>query len=308
VRHPRRARSFALLALLAVLALAAPSVLADHAYSHRYILYGRVVDSNGNAVKGVDVQVATRHFFPNPDGCESREGSKTDAFGRTDTRFVTNEYGEFTYCFHEHSMSLGEPGEATISVPSAGFFTNITFDPYWRESFVPIVLSAPHPNATHALDSTYTVLGRMWEPHDEPVTLEGNKVFGLTLVDSAVNVTLTLPNGVVLQNKTRTNDYGDYAVRFSVPARLTGGNVTVEAFTNGTVSESKAVDPLLGMTVFQTKLPTVGPSAAKNIGKIVAVVVVILLALAAIVLSIRALVSRRAVLATSRAARRRNQR
>lgn len=309
MQRKRRDR-LVLAGLAALLVVALPTVLADHAYSHRYLIYGRVVDSDGNAVRAVTVLVATRHFFPNPEGCRSLEGSRTDAFGKTDTSIVTNEFGEFVYCYHEHAMSRAEPGEATVTVPEVGYSTNITFDPYLRESIVPIVLSAPHPNATHALDTSYTVLGRVWEPHPAGVQLEGNTVFGLTLVDSRVNLTLALPDGTVLTNSTRSNDYGDFAVRFHVPTRVVGGTVTLEASGNYTVRDSAPVDPKTGLTVFQTRLPDAGVAPARGIAKIVAIVIVVLIGTVAALLVARSLLSRRASAAAhrSRSSRRRQNR
>lgn len=296
------------LALALALALVVPSVVADHAYSHRYLVYGRVVDSEGNAVPNVTVLVETRKFHPNPEGCESRDGSATDAFGRMDTRPVTNEFGEFFYCYHEHGMSRPEPGEATVSIPSLGYFTNITFDPYLRESIVPIVLDAPHPNATRKLDSTFTVSGRVWEPHPKGVQLEGNTVWGLTLVGSQINITLTLPDGTNVTNTTWSNDYGDFAVRLPVASRVTAGTVRIDTFGNYTINDTKSVDAKMGMTIFQTKLPEGAPSAARSIATIVALSLGAVIVVVALLLGGRALVKRRANASNSRAARRRNRR
>src|ERR1700752_1037177 len=96
--------------LLALLLFAGMTLLpvaaADHSYSHRYIIYGRVLDANHDPVQGVTVNVGYDSVFQGTleGACANQPGTETEAFGRTQNIPVTNAWGEFMVCFHKHGM------------------------------------------------------------------------------------------------------------------------------------------------------------------------------------------------------------
>jgi hypothetical protein len=247
------------LALLAA-ALALPGASADHAYSHRYIIYGRVVDAAGNPVPGLTVNVKTQDFAVEGQ-CTDQPNTATAAFGRTETLPVTNQYGEFMYCYHTHDMSRVSPPSATISVADTNVSEHVTFDAEFREMFVPLQLPDVSPRAnTTANEANYTVLGRLWTPGAQLV--EGIGVYGNVPLGQGVNVTLRLTDGSALNATTLTNGYGDFAVRIATPHRLDGGVVEVE--TQGLRFDAP-VNATLGATDFRIVLPAPVSHTARNV-------------------------------------------
>lgn len=246
--------------LLVIVTLLLPLAVADHAYSHRYVIYGRVVDANGDPVPGLTVNIE-RHNFGNYEGtCADQPGTETEAFGRTQTIPVTNQYGEFMYCYHGHQIPRVDPPTATISVANTNFTKDVTFDANFRESFVAIQLPQVMDSANkQILDTSYTVLGRIWRPGD--ATLEGVSVYGLTVVQTPVNVTLTLPDGTKEKMNTSTNNYGDFAVRIPTSSRVMGGTVSYD-IPDGHFEAP--VNGKLGITTFQTTLPKIVDPFVRN--------------------------------------------
>ncbi|MFA5860252.1 MAG: hypothetical protein WDA16_01015 [Candidatus Thermoplasmatota archaeon] len=247
--------------LLVIVSLLLPFAVADHAYSHRYIIYGRVVDANGNPVPGMTVNVE-RHNFGNYEGtCTDQSGTETDAFGRTKTIPVTNQYGEFMYCYHAHQIPRVDSPTVTVTVAGTNFTKDVTLDAYFRQTFVPIQLNDVMDNAnTTILDTDYTVLGRIWRPGE--VKLEAISVYGLAIANTPVNVTLTLPDGTKTSMNTITNTYGDFAVRIPTVARVTGGTVSYD-ISDGHFEAP--VDSKMGITTFKTALPKTVDPFVKNL-------------------------------------------
>ena len=167
-------------------------VAADHAYSHRYIIYGRVVDANGDPVPNLTVDLGTHDFHPEGPCSSSQPGIATDAFGETVTHPLTNEFGEFIFCYHTHEMSRALPGGAVVAIRELNYTKEIDFDPYFRQQFVGIELPTVQPGANKEIQAVnYTVMGRMWESRTSETILEGNRVFGLTISHTAMTVTLS---------------------------------------------------------------------------------------------------------------------
>lgn len=221
-----RAPSLLLLVPLLLVALA-PIAAADHVYSHRYLVLGRVVDADGSPVPNVTVSLTLRDL-QTEGPCSNQPGTETDAFGRTQDRPVTNAFGEFTFCRHVHAMSRALPGTAALRVEAANVTQEVALDPDFRASFLVLRLPAASPQADPgALVGTYTVAGRAWQPAPGGATVEGIRVFGATLNRVPVNLTLAYDGKTVRANAT-TNNYGDFAVRVPVDGRAAQGRVTVE--------------------------------------------------------------------------------
>lgn len=225
-------RAAALIALiLTASAVLLPLAQADHAYSHRYIVFGRVVDAAGNPVPGLTVNMGSpegdRNFEPEGP-CADQPNTETEAFGPTRTRPVTNEFGEFVYCFHTHQMSRILPPALTIAVDGTNYENEFEMDAYRRHSFVPIVLDEVRPDAnTDILDSTYTLQGTAWRQGSRDDNLEGVRVFGFTVDQAPVNVTFTYNGKAPMQLSSTTNNYGDWAIRVPVEERVESGTVAV---------------------------------------------------------------------------------
>lgn len=248
-----RPEAKALVVALAFLAVAAlPLAAADHAYSHRYIVFGRVVDAENNPVPGLTLDLGYERPFEPEGACANQPNTNTDAFGPTRTNPVTNDFGEFIFCFHTHSMSRTTPGAGILRIDALDIDKRFEFDGYTRYAFVPFVLDAPHPAANKtAASEFYTVQGRAWRAAGGPVQVEGVRVYGDTIQNQPVNVTFSY-NGKPEQTiNTATNGYGDFAVRVPVTERPTSGTVSIRIENETYVS---SVGPL-GATEFRAELP-----------------------------------------------------
>ena len=222
-----------------------PLAQADHAYSHRYIIFGRVVDSTGLPVPGLSVQLAFEDL-DTEGSCGNQPGTETEAFGPTRTQPVTNEYGEFMFCTHAHRMSRALPGRAILTLPALGVREEAEVDVYWRHAYVPIQLDAPHPNARPPSNMTHTVVGTLWRRGE--TTVEGIPVFGETVDQANVTVRVEVPGRDPILLASRTNNYGDFALRVPLDANVTTGRVVVEAL-NKTFTQT--LDTRLGATYVQ---------------------------------------------------------
>lgn len=212
-----RAAPLALVLLL--LALLAPVASADHVYSHRYVVLGRVVDADGRAVANVTVGFAY-HNFTVEGPCGQQPNTTTEAFGRTQTTPVTNEMGEFMFCAHTHILTAQMHPEGAIRVLSGApaAETRFALDPDMRQSYVVVRLPERVEAASEdALARVATVEGRAWR--FGPTSLEAIPVNGTTVNRVPVNLTL-LHDGREEAYGTTTNNYGDFAVRFNLTAPL----------------------------------------------------------------------------------------
>ena len=254
-------RRLLLVVLVAAVALT-PLALADHAYSHRYVVYGRVVDAEGHPVPGVLVNLGYKDFQPEGP-CAQQPNTGTDAWDRTETRPQTNELGEFIFCFHTHDINRVAPPSGVISVEEHNFTVDFPFDPYTRTSFVPVKLAQVVDEADRTvLDETYTVQGRLWTPAGERVSVERVGVFGHTVDDTPVNITLRTSDGKEYVTNTTTNGYGDFAVRIPVDALPSGGQVTIDAADQTFTGD---VDPTFGITFIRGEFPEPRSDVLRNV-------------------------------------------
>lgn len=236
------------LILLGILLLASvPTASADHAYSHRYVVFGRVVDASGAPVENATVTIAGALEVG---ACALHAGAATDAWNATD-QGVTDALGEFRLCRHQHAMR-GE--NATLLVVATQgdrevARQEVAVDPFLRANHVTLVADA---NATegHAWTS-HLVAGRVWSPWVSGETLDGVPVEGFAHPGVPVRVTLGTREGEETI-ETQTNLYGDYAVRFdaTVEDAVVAIDVEGERFTFG-ANES------IGWTVAHAVLPPV---------------------------------------------------
>jgi hypothetical protein len=266
-------------AALVVLALAvlafAPVVAADHAYSHRYIVFGRVVDAENNPVPGLTMDLGYEEPFEPEGACANQPGTETEAFGPTRTTPVTNQYGEFVFCFHTHSMSRTVPGTGILTIDTLEVEKRFEFDGFMRYSWVPIKLETAQSTANKTiLDTSYTVQGRAWRASGGPISVETVRVYGDTVQRTPVTVDIEYNDGKTATVNTTTNGYGDFWVRVPVTERANTGRVTI-TIENATFTED--VDPS-GVTAFRAEMPkTRDPFVTKfliGLGIVAGVVVV----------------------------------
>lgn len=229
--RPRAATRIGALALaLACLSVVLlPAVGADHAYSHRYLVYGRVIDSEGNPVSGVTVRGGLDNEVTVEGPCGNQPNTETDAWGPTTTRPTTNEAGEFFFCFHMHQISRGTNAEAHAEAD--GVEARGTMDPQFRKSF--LVVKVPGGNGTSSpLFNQYVVSGRLWFSEPEK-RVDGITVMGDTVHEQTVKVTFRTTDGREVVKESKSNHYGDFGVRMNVSREeAAGGKITVETDGN----------------------------------------------------------------------------
>lgn len=218
----------AALVLLLVLLLA-PLARADHVYSHRYIVLGRVLDAQGAPVANVRVALGFENMTPEG-GCNDQPGTETEAYGKTQTRPTTNALGEFTFCVHTHVITPMHHAEGLLRVADAEgrALVEVRFplDPDFRISYVLARLPDASPGAdAHALDAVATLAGRAWR--FGPTLVEAVPVNGTTVNRAPVNITFH-HDGMDETIRTTTNNYGDFAWRANVTSPVRDGSVDVE--------------------------------------------------------------------------------
>lgn len=229
------ALAFLGVALLLAVSTALPIAAADHSFAHRYVIYGRLVDAEGNPMPGITLDLSAELF--RPDGaCRGSTGSdlNTDAYGPTVYDPTTDNFGDFIFCFHAHKLNRVEPGRGTVVIPSMPDVPAITFDfdPRFRSQFVLFQLPSASPEASEtAVSSQYTVLGRLWrEAEGRTTTVENIEVLGDVLQQKFVEIELLDAQGNRIANTTTiSNDYGDFAVRLPTESRFTDGTIRVSA-------------------------------------------------------------------------------
>lgn len=248
------------LALLLV-AGASPLAAADHTFAHRYIIYGKVVDSRGYAVPNLTVEMrydpAKTAFAPEQQiSSEQQPGTRTDAFGPTFTKARTNAHGEFIFAYHVHGISQALPGTyflgATGSDGNISFKQEFPFDPHFRVDFHAITLD--HEDPTAVRDDSFVVEGRFFIPSSEPHSMVDGApgpMYGETVHNQPVNITFE-HDGVTERFNTTSNNYGDFAVRVPLAAPVASGKITVESDGK---TMTKDYDAKLGVSTFKVEVP-----------------------------------------------------
>ena len=197
-------------ALLLIALLAIPLVTADHVYSHRLVIDGRLLGNDGLPLPGRVVTVAsTGQDLLEP----CREGS----------RVITDESGDFRFCYHIHELAPSTRynlsyGNTSVERP---------VDVAMRRSFLVLVEPNETGTAPENWSQTFRVSGRAWRPG--PTTLEGVRVFGEAMTSLPVNLTVHDGEGNTNTFRSQTDGYGDYDLIVQEPANATQLTVTVEA-------------------------------------------------------------------------------
>ncbi|HEX2022734.1 MAG TPA: hypothetical protein VHH36_08465, partial [Candidatus Thermoplasmatota archaeon] len=216
-----------LLPLALLLTLLLPAAAADHAYSHRYVLFGRLVDADGAPMPNATIEIGFSEQVALSGACAQPRDASTDteAFGVTQHRPRTDARGDFMACIHLHDLpGRGLRANLRRQGDDAGGIS-YPVDVEARQDVVTFRL----PQALGgAPDGTHTVAGRLWQRANRSVLIEGVTVAGDTVKDAEVTVALLAADGAALAtDATRTNAYGDFATRLTPGAAVS--RVRVEA-------------------------------------------------------------------------------
>lgn len=201
------------LALAALLLL--PLVAGDHLYSHRYVLDGRLVGSDGAPLPGRVVELLAEDvgFF---EPCPEQQ-----------QRSVTDESGDFRFCFHAHA--LGSGGRVGARAGNASALAPV--DASLRRAYV--ALQDPHETgvAPEGWASTYRVGGRVWRAG--ATTIENVSVLGAALQGAPVNLTVHTPDGGETRFGTTTSQDGDFDLVVETEAAPGDVLLTIESMGLG---------------------------------------------------------------------------
>ncbi len=215
------------ISLAIVVALLAPLTVADHVFSHRVIVVGRVVGSDGVPVAGAPVTLVW---------------SGLDAPSRCfDSRAeVTGAQGDFTICRHAHAMP---ENEVAAEVTVQGETYRVPFDKELRRSSVLLRLDAPAGSrdigGERAFQRTVHVEGRLFALG--AAEEEGVAVDGTPFLAREVDVRLVTETGIVITNRSaRSNDYGDYSVDLEATELPVGARIVARS---GGLERSVDLDP-----------------------------------------------------------------
>lgn len=224
--------------LLAVVLLLAPLALADHVYTHRYYVSGRLLDAANEPVSGASVAANLPGTTIGP--CAGYEGP-ANAFHAT----RTSPEGDFQICFHAHAF---EPGQRVALNLSGDSFT-VPADAELRRTVVLHRMTEESPRkdagAVQFFPFRYAVTGRAWNASG-PVLLENVPGNGTPLADAEITATLAAPGMERVSRTVRSDTYGDYAVTFQLGREIVNGTLRV---ATGNVVESTDVDPVFRRSV-----------------------------------------------------------
>lgn len=217
--------ALALLPALALL-LMLPLAGADHVFSHRVYVVGRVVDSEGLPAPGLSVRV-------------DFEGADIRAPCFDSKPEVTGPRGDYEVCRHAHELAPGV--RVVVRVGNAS--REAPLDPELRHASVSLQLEEPAPsrdlNGQREFARAFRVAGRAFALLPSPQPHERVEV---TATPLAGNVTAALLSGneTVAEGQARLDEHGGYALDLDVAQLPPDAIVRVQAgreVAEGTASE-----------------------------------------------------------------------
>lgn len=213
--------SRALVAALLVVATAllAPVATADHAYSHRFVFEGRLLDAEGLPIPDVEVAFYSigQQF---PEACPS-DGHRP----------ITDENGDFRFCFHAHEL---DPN-TRVGVIAGNATLEKAMDTAFRRTVVTLVDAQAQGVAPAEWEDTFSITGKVWRSGSGIV--EGVPVFGNAVIDAPVNLTLALPDGSHTEFELATDGFGDFDATFRIDEDVNASEVRVLVESMGMVHE-----------------------------------------------------------------------
>ncbi|MHB8604778.1 MAG: hypothetical protein ACYDCK_05935 [Thermoplasmatota archaeon] len=238
--RPIRARTSFLIVLAFVALAFAPVAAADHVYSHRYIVYGRILDANGFPLvnERVGIQYQTFNADLGPCNYEVQAGTLRGLEVSQQSNDIvavrTDALGDFFYCAH---IDAPVPVGSQIIIHVRDVTQSYTTDVNYRHTFVQLTI----PNATGtpsaAFNDSVAASGTVWYPSEE--RLENIDVHGIMVDSASVHLTL-VANGQTLEKDVVTTRYGNWSAIFALASPVTSGQLTV---TQGATTKTIAIDP-----------------------------------------------------------------
>lgn len=233
--------------LLLVLLLV-PGAAAEHDYSHRMVVEGRVI-----AGDGLPVQDGVVRLEAPGDWFRHRCGGGVASHVTT-----TDASGDFSFCFHEHELPPG----LVVNLTSGEAFASRVADDKLRRTVVLLRDDAGSGTAPPAWDSTFRVEGRVWSPG--PTTVEGVRVAGDVLARQNVTVALAASDGRNSTFAWRTDAFGDYGAFVRLKPDQRPEDVTMSVSVAGVTRETPMFSPWHRVT-----LDVVVPGAGARGGDVV---------------------------------------
>lgn len=193
-----------------------PTTGAEHAFSHRVVVTGRVIDSEGRPVPGVDVE-ADFHGLDVGGACFDARPPRT------------GPQGDFVVCRHAHEFSAPVP----VTVRVAGEVVEARLDPALRRVDVEVQTMGPAPardiTGERLFARTLRAEGRVTQLVAVAAPVEGVLVPALPLGGSGVRVRLEAGDAVLGEANLTLNEQGDYAIDLDVADVPEGAVLRVDA-------------------------------------------------------------------------------
>lgn len=228
-------------------ALLAPSAPADHVYSHRYVVEGRVLDAAGLPVPGVVVDLEPHGWGP------------AETCPRDPHSPATDVNGDFRFCFHMHELraewsTTVRVGNATVTKP---------MDTAFRRTFVTLVAEEARGVEPPAWNRTFELTGKVWR--SGATVLEGVPVYGIAIIGAPVNITLRLPDGGRTVETVTTDGQGDYEATFRLEEGVDPAEVEVALESMGQ-AQARRLDTFAHRQAVGFILPAEGATPAVGVG------------------------------------------
>lgn len=220
------------LALALLIAVAIPSVAADHVYSHRYLIEGRLVGSDGAPLPGRDVAFVGENV------------SFSEACRDGGHRSITDENGDFRFCFHTHDL----PPNGRVGARSGDAGAMVALDPTVRRSTLTLRDERAPGVEPAGWNESYRVGGRVWRVG--PTELENVRVYGAAIAHVPVNLTVHTADGSETRFETETDAYGDFDLVVTTAADPSTVTLTVEALGVGQPAALDAASHRTSLTLF----------------------------------------------------------
>ena len=199
--------------------LLAPLASADHVFSHRVYVVGRVIDAEGLPAPGLAVNV-------------SFEGAPASRACFDSKEEVTGPTGDYEVCRHVHAIA----DDATVTVRVGGAQKSARVDPDLRHAVASLQLDGPAPfadiNGERTFARTFLVTGRMFELLREPQAEEGIEVDARPFHED-VNVSIRSGDEVLANATVKPDEHGRYRAQLDVDELPPGALVRVVAGRDG---------------------------------------------------------------------------
>lgn len=201
--------------LLLGLVMLAPVAVADHAFSHRVYVVGRVIDANGQPAAGLAVNVTFEGFAPNGLCYDSKEE-------------ITGSRGDYEVCRHAHAI----PPDAAATVRVLDASRRVPVDPDLRHAVASFQLDRAAPARDIAGERhfarTFHVTGRSFVMLPDPVREEGVAVNATPLAEN-VSVELRAGEVVLASGSDVPDEFGRFLLDLDVAELPAGALVRVRA-------------------------------------------------------------------------------